>query len=113
MAIGFKGFNEQILTFKTISAEKGYPVKQNASGDLINCSANEDFMGICTQVNSDFAGVQMGGYIEMQYSTGSPEYGLKCIQADGTGKVKVSDSGNKKYQIIKIDTENKMIGFIL
>lgn len=113
MTVGFKGFNEQILTFRTNGVKKGYPVKQNSSGDLINCSANEEFLGICTQDHTDFAGVQICGYAEMKYSAGSPDYGLKYIQADGNGNVKVSDSGKKSYQIIKVDKENQIIGFIL
>lgn len=113
MSLSYKGFNEQILTFKAFQASKGYPVSINTQGEVTNCSSGGEFAGICTSLRNGLATVQVSGYAELPCSDASLSYGISCLVADGSGGVKVSASGKKTCLIVSIDKVNKKIGFIM
>ena len=112
MIYDFKGFNENVITLPAAEGlAAGNPVTI-ASGDASPANANSDFVGICTGVADGVATVQVSGYVEIA-ATGVSSYGYAGIVSNGSGGVKKSDSAVRKAYIIKIDSTNNKIGFIL
>lgn len=109
----FKGFGENVLTFKCDNTVKaGSCVKIKSSGTVTAAVDSNDFMGVCLNVRNSCAAVQMNGYTEMKYSGSAPNVGYSRLTSAGTGKVKADTSG-REYLVIGVDTANTTVGFIL
>ncbi|MBR3593683.1 MAG: hypothetical protein IKL44_03310 [Clostridia bacterium] len=107
----FTGFGENVLTFKTENENiKGQPVKVVADSTVDAAADGEQFCGIALGERCGAATVLMGGYVEMPFS-GEIAHGSNRVAADGNGGVKVSENGTA-VTVIKIDTENAVVGFI-
>ena len=116
MAISFKGYGENVLTFNTNVFKVGVPVDIHADSIVGEAPANKDFIGITCYVDKDIAGVIMNGYVEMPYTGSAPALGFCNLVADGTGGVKAAASGsaaNHIVRVLKVDTDNNIVGFIL
>lgn len=113
MAIGFKGFDEKILTFKSTDCAAGQTVSLDVNGVAKKSADGDEFLGICVNAQDGYAGVQVKGYCEVGYTTGEAKYGSVYLAADGAGTVKFSASGKRAVQVIMLDRLNKKIGFIL
>lgn len=116
MSISFKGYGENVLTFKSEVSEAGVPVIVTADCVVRAAAADKDFIGIACEVNGDVAGVIMDGYVEMTFTGNTPAYGYCHLVADGSGGVKAAASGTASdhiVRVLKIDTENNIVGFIL
>lgn len=116
MSISFKGYGENVLTFKAEVSEAGVPVEVNEDCTVKVAAADKDFIGIICEVNGEVAGVIVDGYVEMTYTGNAPSYGYCNLVANGSGGVKAAASGtasNHTVRVLKIDTENKIVGFIL
>lgn len=114
MKVGFKGFKEQVITFLAASGiTAGYPVSVADTGLASNSAADDEFAGVATQSGEKFAPVMINGYTELSYSSGTPKCGWQYLTADGNGGVKIAASGKAARLVVKIDTENKIIGVIL
>lgn len=134
--ISFNGYNENTLTFQG-TATVGYPVKIS-DGLVADAENGEDFIGIAVGVHGDYVVVQLDGYVEMSTDGSSFSYGYGGILATGDGNVtavstesSTSDSEDEsdestesdgsstststahEYKIIKIDSDNNTVGFIL
>ena len=135
--ISFNGYNENTLTFQG-TATVGYPVKIS-DGLVADAENGEDFIGIAVGVHGDYVVVQLDGYVEMSTDGSSFSYGYGGILATGDGNVtavstesSTSDSEDSddsdaesdtsdgtststahEYKIIKIDSDNNTVGFIL
>ncbi len=109
----FKGFGENVLTFKCDStAGAGKAVKMKSSGTVTLAADGENFAGVCLNVRNGYAAVQLCGYCEMKYSDTAPEAGYTKLASAGAGGVKTSETG-REYLVIGVDTVNKTAGFIL
>lgn len=109
----FKGFGENVLTFKCDSAVKvGDTVKMKSSGTVTSAADSDNFSGICLNVRGGYAAVQMSGYSNMKYSGTAPTVGYSKLASAGTGAVKTSTTG-REYLVISVDTTNSTVGFIL
>ena len=138
--ISFNGYNENTLTFQG-TATVGYPVKIS-DGLVADAENGEDFIGIAVGVHGDYVVVQLDGYVEMSTDGSSFSYGYGGLLATGDGNVtavstesSTSDSEDSEddasdestesdgsstststaheYKIIKIDSDNNTVGFIL
>lgn len=116
MAISFKGYGENVLTFNAELSEVGVPVDV-AMGEMVTkAQAEKDFIGITCYADGKFAGVIVDGYVEVPYTGGSPSYGYCNLVANGSGGVKSPDSGttsNHFVRVLRVDSENRIVGFIL
>ncbi|MDO4742566.1 MAG: hypothetical protein Q4B04_00845 [bacterium] len=111
--ISFNGFLENCLTFNVAAKiNAGVPVCLSSSETVKPCIANDVIIGVVASGSDDAASVQMTGYVELPY-TGqtAPTVGYVALKADGSGGVVVG--GSRNYTVIKVDTVNKVCGFIL
>ena len=112
MKVSFEGIGEKVISFKNASAEKGNFVKMSASGTVAPCSAADGFVGVCLKADSDFADIQTAGYVECGYTDTAPSVGYATLVASTAGKVKTAQTG-REYLVIKVDTANSVVGFII
>ena len=114
MKVSFEGIGEQLISFAAANGTtKNEFVKLSASGTLAKCSADDVFMGYCVKTGAGFADVMTHGYIEVGYvGQTAPTLGYDTLTAAGSGKVQADDDG-REYLIIKVDTTNAVVGFIM
>jgi hypothetical protein len=115
MSISFNGYKNNVITFENGNAALGYPMTVDNDGKASNASKGNDFIGVCTALSGDYASVQTDGYIEMKYVNSPPQFGVYGLVASGDGMVMAADPKEmaKSYTIVKVDTENNIVGFIL
>ena len=108
----FNGYNATHLTF-AVSGDitPNHPVKLSDSEVVSVAAKNDAFCGVATTVRNGAASVQLGGYIELPFTGTARAVGKSTLAADGNGGVTVSENGTQAL-IIKIDTANKICGFI-
>lgn len=113
MAISFKGYGENVLTFNTELTEVGAPVYVTANKKVVLASADADFIGFTTYADGEIAGVIVDGYVEVPYTGATPAYGFCSVVSNGKDGVKTSTTTKHVVRVLKIDTENNIVGFIL
>lgn len=114
MKVSFEGIGEQVISFAAASGTaKNEFVKISANGTVAKCSADDVFAGYCINVDGGFADVKTAGYTEVGYSgETAPSLGFCKLLAAGSGKV-TADSDGREYLVLKVDTTNKLVGFIM
>ena len=116
MSISFKGYGENVLTFQASLTNVGVPVIINGNYMVSSAPAEKDFVGITCSADGKYTGVIMNGYVEVPYTGGAPAFGYVNLVANGSGGVKVpasATSSNHIVRVIKVDTSNNIVGFIL
>ncbi|MBQ7740584.1 MAG: hypothetical protein IJT65_05055 [Eubacterium sp.] len=114
MSISYNGYDVNVITMP--AAEElniGGGVALNSSGKCINAANETDIIGVAVNNREGIAGVQTKGYVEMKYTGSAPSYNYSKLISNGNGGVKVYASGTRDYKVIKLDTANKIVGFIL
>ena len=113
MAISHKGFHVDVLTFNSNSRiQENVPVTLHENDNCTIAQPGSDFIGIAVHYRDGLVGVQTEGYVEVAYSGEAPSFGYCGLVSGGNNGVKKSDSG-QAYRVIKVDTENKNVGFLL
>lgn len=109
------GFNEHALTFRCDGVvERGMLVTMGYSGAVRKAKENEAFIGKVIATNSDFATVQVVGYIECESDKEIPVGRIKLV-SDGYDCVSESDDGLEVWVInseLNEDGEHT-VGFLL
>ena len=116
MSISFKGYGENVLTFYTGITEAGIPVSVAQDCMVNKTAADKDFIGITCKGDGEIAGVIVDGYVELPYTGNTPAFGYCNLVANGNGGVKAAASAtasNHVVRVINVDTDNKIVGFIL
>lgn len=116
MSISFKGYGENVLTFNSKASKIGVPVRIDEDREVREASAENDFIGVTSSIDGKMAGVIMDGYVELPYTGNKPTYSYCYLVANGSGGVKMPASGTTSNHIVRVltvDTENKIVGFIL
>lgn len=113
--ISFNGFNSKVMTFAAgESCEVGKAVTINEDGEAVVPVRNSNFIGICTSIRNGVAGVQLEGYVEQPFTGTAPKTGVSKIVYDGAGGIAASSDESAQYhRVLKIDADNKIIGFII
>lgn len=115
MKVSFEGIGESVVTFynsKTAVAGAGAPVKMSGNRAVSACADGERFFGVALACDSDFAAIQMGGYVELEYAGTAPAVGFAKLVSNGVGGVKTSETGGE-FVIVDVDTVSKTIGLML
>jgi len=113
MKVSFEGIGEQVLSFEKASGtEKNVFVKVSANNTVAACASGDNFAGYCINTDGSFADVKTHGYIEVPYTGTAPAVGFASLAADTNGKVKTATTG-REYLVIKVDTTNTVVGFIM
>lgn len=108
----YNGFHTDVITLQAQGEVKGVAVTINTDGVCVPAEEGDDFIGIAVNQREDMAGVQTEGYAETEYTGSAPTYGYCGLAAAADGKVAASDSA-QTYKVIKVDTDNHIVGFIL
>ena len=116
MKVSFEGAGEMLLSFMNASgnsaAKAGAPVKMSASNTVAVCAADDRFCGVCIHADAAHADVQLKGYVECKYSGTAPSVGYATLLAAADGKVAADEDG-AEYLVLKVDTTNSIVGFIM
>lgn len=81
----------------------GQVVKITGSGEVGPCQEGDAFCGLALSCREGFAGVQVGGFLEMPV-TGAVSLGRTALAADGSGGVKAASSGGVAALIVSVDS---------
>lgn len=113
MSISCKGYGENVLTFNTNLTEAGVPVAVDADRHASLAAEDTDFIGFTTYADGKIAGVIVDGYVEVPYTGTVPTYGFTPLVSNGTNGVKLSTDSKHIVRVIRVDTYNNTVGFIL
>lgn len=115
MKVSFEGIGESVVTFynsKTAEASAGNPVKISGNGEVSVCADGDRFFGVALACDTDFAAIQMGGYVELGYTGTAPAVGFTKLVSNSTGGVKTAETG-REFLVVDVDTVSKTIGLML
>lgn len=113
LTLSYKGFNDNVLSFKTDMTETGFPVQMETSQRIKRAIKGQDFIGVITSADGTIAGVQVDGYVELKYSGSAPNYGFCALVSDGNDGVQVSATSKHVVRVIMIDENTNTVGVIL
>lgn len=115
--VSYNGFNSQSVTISKSNIDVDFTGKvvDLCSGGYVDAAEQDaDFIGVCVSDKGTYAGVQLEGYVECQYSGSAPNYGWVKLVADEDGKVVVGKTaGAPMRRVVKVDDINNVVGFIL
>ena len=94
------------------AADAGELVKMSANNTVAVCAEDDRFCGVCIHSDSATADVQLKGYVEVEYTGTAPTVGYAKLLAAAAGKV-AADTDGAEYLVLKVDTANKIVGFIM
>lgn len=115
MSISFGGIGEYAATFYNDSsapAIAGKLVKISGNGEVSACSEGEVFAGACISAGTEFAAVQLRGFVKLPYSGTAPNLGFSKLSADADGGIK-ADSTGREYLVVEVDTSASIAGLFL
>ena len=114
MTVSFNGFNESVLTFKTIAKiESGTFVKMSGNGTVAACESGDEIIGVVISGDENHAAVQVGGVVTAPVASGVTGLtpGFNILTANGKNILLDDDSCVINRLVLSVDT-NK-ITFIL
>ena len=86
MKISIKGYGENTATFGTSGiVSASHVVKMADNLTVSECSAGDKFIGTAVCVKNEYAGIQLDGYVTVNYSGTAPTVGYCTLVADGNG----------------------------
>lgn len=113
MNVSIKGYGENTATFGTQGIVcVSHPVKMTGNLTVGPCESGDDFTGVAVNVKNEYAGVQLAGFVTVDYSGTAPALGYCSLTADGNGGVTVDENG-RKYLVVSVDTAKSVAGIIL
>lgn len=113
MNISIKGYGENTATFATDGVVcASHVVKLADNLTVCPCNAGDKFIGTAVNVKSEYACVQLDGYVTVNYSGEAPSVGYCTLVADGNGGVRTDDAG-REYLVTDINETAKTAGIIL
>ena len=84
----------------------------SGKGTVAACSAGESFCGVALCAKDDACAVQVAGFVTVPYSGTEPAPGYAALAADGSGGVKIVESG-REYLVADADTTAKTVTILL
>ena len=111
MSVSFHGIGQVCATFLGDGTE-GQVVKMSGKGTVAACSAGESFCGVALCAKDDACAVQVAGFVTVTYSGTEPAPGYAALAADGSGGVKIVESG-REYLVADADTTAKTVTILL
>ena len=111
MSVSFHGIGQVCATFLGDGTE-GQVVKMSGKGTVAACSAGESFCGVALCAKDDACAVQVAGFVTVPYSGTEPAPGYAVLTADGSGGVKIVESG-REYLVADADTTAKTVTILL
>lgn len=115
MSISFKGYDTKYITVDNNNFNNGDLVSVNVTSNSFQKALDgANFIGKVVAVRDDLATVQEQGYVETKYIGADPTDTYAKLVSANNGNVKIDDvKAMNTYKIVKIDKENKIIGFLI
>lgn len=114
--VSYNGFNSKVITISKATEENMLGKIVTVSGNnAVVAPKNSEFVGVCVSDNGAYLGVQVEGYVECPYTGTISECGWAHIVSNGTNEVATATAtaGSVMRRVMKLDTDNKIVGFIL
>lgn len=116
--LSYSGFNSCVLTFRYEGlVGPGDLVTMYDSSTVCRAGENEIFIGKVIAADSDFAAVQVSGYVECEAETElhKLEVGRAKLVSNGYDRVLESDDGIETWVITSVmnDDGDNIVGFLL
>lgn len=113
MNFSINGYGENTATLRTTGLVcTNHTVKMADNLIVSPCEAGDDFIGIAVNTRDGYAGVQLEGYVHIDFTGAAPSLGWCGLVADGKGGITTGDS-SRKYLVVDVDTINNKAGIIL
>ncbi len=113
MNFSINGYGENTTTFRTTGLVcTSHTVKMADNLIVAPCEAGDEFIGIAVSTGDGYAGVQLDGYVKVDFTGTAPAVGYCNLTADGKGGVK-TDTNGRKYLVVEVDTNTNKAGIIL
>lgn len=113
--LSYAGFNESVLTFRYEGmVDLGDLVTMYDSSAVCRAGENETFIGKVIAKDSDFAAVQVAGYVECE-ADAELQVGRVKLVSNGYDRVLESDDGIETWIITSVmnDDGDNIVGFLL
>ncbi len=111
MNISYEGIGHLAVTFPAGSCVAGKVCKIGTDGKAATCAAGDKLCGVTESVNGSQAGVQIHGFVTVDYTGTAPTAGYVSLCADGNGGVKTG--AGREYLVTAVDTAAKTVTFEL
>lgn len=114
--ISYNGFNTKVITMTKATDDSMLgKVVSIASNNAVVAPKGNEFVGVCVSDNGTYIGVQVEGYIECPYSGTITDCGWAHLVSNGTDEVAsaTASTGAVMRRVMKLDIDNKVVGFIL
>lgn len=115
MDISLQGYNNTSLTFLAADSDLvvGEPVTISGNYEVERAGSGDIIFGFCASVNGDYVSVITHGVVDATYSGSSPGTGHNGLCCAGSGAIKVDVDAVQYYQVLNIDTTNKICTILL
>lgn len=116
MNLSFNGYDVNCVTMLKDSISTNYQgvVKIDNAGCITKPSSGTEIYAVAVANRGAYATVQTRGYVELKYTGSTPTLGRTVLVADSNHGVCVNTSANVTPKtVLKVDTVNKIVGFIM
>ena len=108
MSCSFEEIGHLSITVPETGCTAGKVCTLNGSGKAVPCNAGDRFCGVIESVAGGYAGVQIHGFVTVNYTGTAPAIGYVNLTANGNGGVKTDASGDS-YFVVAVDTVKAMV----
>ena len=107
------GFDRKEVTLNaSATAKEGNTVNLLNKSTVGSSPVDTNFIGVCSAIRKGLASVVLRGYVTVSFSGETPSLGYNKIASNGTGGIKLSDSG-RDILVADVDLVNDTCGIIL
>lgn len=114
MAISYNGYDANCITILKDNNNNNYSgtVVLNEYGRVTRPTNGSEIYLVAVADRCECVTAQTRGYVELKYSGTAPGCGMVKLGCDTSGGVCVSSSASA-HLVLKVDTVNKIVGFII
>ncbi len=105
MEIGFEEIGYLEATFYWDGGDLGVVCKPSSNKGVEDCNDGDNFCGIIRSIHHGFAGVQLEGFAQVDYTGNALSVGYATLCANGSGGVK--SGAGREYLVVSVDTIQK------
>lgn len=110
--VSFNGIGQWCATFLGEDIPEGSVVKVSEAQTAAACGAGDPFCGVAVAGRDGAVSVQVGGFVTVGYSEGTPAVGFTGLSANGSGGVKSDESGVKRW-VVETDETAQTVTVLL
>ncbi len=105
MKTAFEEIGYLAVTFADGGCQAAKVCKVSAGGTAAPCADGDKFCGIAQSIRGGHVGVQLEGFVQVDYTGSAPGVGYVSLCADGSGGVKAGSG--REYLVVHVDSTAK------